>query len=296
MIRGNNRQQIFFNEKYCRHFLTILKDSTEKFDHRFLAYCLMSNHAHLVIYIAENDLPSIMRYINFRYAFWVNRKNDRVGHLFQGRYRSIEVSRDTYLINLCRYVHFNPVEARMVNNVCDYPWSSHRYYLHNTPPKWLDIQPILQAIKNRTGLSYAHFMNQPAERAKWKPAFYLDQNGSVIFDTDIVCDLREQNKERDIAPILSTQDVVTQIVCRHLTVEALALYGASRNHVISKQRTLLITYLLRYTNLTMTEIAKTFQRTMGTLSRQVSQLQESPEKFFPKMILENIKNDLEDAH
>ena len=86
MMRGNNRQNIFFNEEYFKHLLNILQESTQKFDHKILAYCFMTNHIHLVIYIAETNLSSIMWHINFRYVFWANRKNNRIGHLFQCLY------------------------------------------------------------------------------------------------------------------------------------------------------------------------------------------------------------------
>src|SRR3990167_7956469 len=146
MIRGNNRQQIFYGNDYFSHFLELFKEGGEKFDHKILAYCLMSNHAHMIIHVHESSLSNVMKNINFRYARWLNTKQKRIGHLFQGRFRSIEVSSEEYLIYLCRYIHLNPVVAGIVKTAGQYPWSSHQYYVMKEMPTWMDIDLVLSTI------------------------------------------------------------------------------------------------------------------------------------------------------
>jgi REP element-mobilizing transposase RayT len=102
IIRGNDRQEIFFSQEYHERFIKILDDASEKFDHRILTYCLMTNHIHLVVAIHKTKLSEVMQNINYRYARWVNKKRSRIGHLFQGRYRAIQVEDEMYLINLCK--------------------------------------------------------------------------------------------------------------------------------------------------------------------------------------------------
>ena len=296
MMRGNNRQKIFFNEEHYQYFLNILEESVKKFDHEILAYCLMSNHIHLIVHIVESSLSTIMRYINFRYAFWVNRKNDRIGHLFQGRYRSIEVADETYLVNLCRYIHFNPVVASMVESVHHYPWSSHQYYVNQDPVAWVKTNMILEAIQRKTNLNYTNFINCEVEREKWQPALYLGDNGEIVLNKDLVKDLYKAPKNT-VEEIKSSQfidkEVVTQVVCRNLLIGLHQVCGLSRGRAISRKRTLVVRYLLNYTELTMVEIAKLFRRTPGTLSRQLTKLEKNLEASFPSALLEKINIELE---
>ena len=104
MMRGNNRQNIFYVEAYYHYFLKLLSDIAKKFDHKVLAYCLMTNHVHLMLHIKESSLSAIMQNVNFRYARWTNHHRKRIGHLFQACYAAIEVSNESYLIHLCRYI------------------------------------------------------------------------------------------------------------------------------------------------------------------------------------------------
>ena len=161
MIRGNNRQRIFFSAEYFDRFLEIVAQSAEKFDHKILSYCLMSNHVHLLVYIHESSLSQIMQYINFRYARWLNQQQNRIDHLFQGRYRSIEVGNDEYLLNLFRYIHLNPIEARMVKYVGDYPWSSINYYIREHRASWIDADIVILALKNQGIYDCVEFINTP---------------------------------------------------------------------------------------------------------------------------------------
>lgn len=296
MIRGNNRQRIFYGDKYFERFFEILKQSTEKFDHKILACCLMGNHAHLVIHIHEIPLSSVMQNINYRYARWVNRKLKRIGHLFQGRYRSINVNDEIYLINLCRYIHLNPVAAEIVKDVNHYRWSSHQYYISCDPPPWMDISLVTSAIQNKVMLSYADFISRPIEREKWKPGLYISENGEIVINEDVVRQLSQDATAIYSSPLASekflSSDLVSSIVCKNLNVDYSALYGTSKNHKVSKQRILLAYNLMQYSNLKMSDIEKLFQRTKGTLSRQLVQLTANPEHYFPPELLHKIECDL----
>jgi len=296
MLRGNNRQRVFFGKTCFNYFLKLLEESAKKFDHKILAYCLMTNHMHFVIHIHESSLSSVMQYINFRYARWLNHKQKRIGHLFQGRYRALEVQDETYLINLCRYVHLNPVTAKMVTHLDGYLWSSHQYYVENNAPSWMDIYLMQTAIENKTNLNYVEFMYQPIDREKWRPAMHISKTGEILYDKDIVRKLREKtitNIANDsILHEHLSQDEVLTIVCNHLSVQKTVLLGPSRNRTLARQRILLASYLLQHTKINITEIVKLFQRTRSTLSRQLIQLKQSPEKYFSPKLLQNIEYSL----
>ena len=257
----------------------------------------MNNHVHLLINIYESPLSLVMKNINYRYARWMNDKDNRIGHVFQGRFRSISVNDEIYLVNLCRYIHLNPLEAKITDNVNNYPWSSHQYYtnVNNNAPLWLDINFMLLAVKNKTGFGYQDFMQNSVDREKCKSGLYFSETGDIIID-DIV--MKQFNKpisfpreEKKFLP----QDIVASIVCKHLNVEFYELCGSSHNHEISKNRTLLATYWLQYSDIKMSMISKIYQRTHATLSRQLIQLTKNINTHFPSELLFKITEELNAA-
>src|SRR3990172_3746573 len=124
--RGNARAAIFKEDADRELFLEVLQQVVERFNWLCHAYCLMDNHYHLMIETPDGNLTGGMRQLNGVYTQRFNRRHRRVGHVFQGRFRAILVDRDSYLLELCRYVVLNPVRARMVKRVRDYRWSSYR--------------------------------------------------------------------------------------------------------------------------------------------------------------------------
>ena len=127
--RGINKERIFHAKCDYKMYLFILKECKKKF--RFLLYCyaLMPNHIHLVLETAQGgSISKIMQKLNTSYAVYMNKRRNRTGHLFQGRFFSRVVNKDNYLLELSRYVHLNPVKAGLVNKPEDYPWSSYNDY------------------------------------------------------------------------------------------------------------------------------------------------------------------------
>lgn len=124
--RGNARAAIFKADADRELFLEVLRQVTERFNWLCHAYCLMDNHYHLMIETPDGNLAAGMRQLNGVYTQRFNRRHRRVGHVFQGRFKAILVDRDSYLLELCRYVVLNPVRARMARRAGDYRWSSYR--------------------------------------------------------------------------------------------------------------------------------------------------------------------------
>jgi putative transposase len=119
--RGNDRKKIFLNDTDFEKFLEYILKAKEKYDFYLLAYVLMTNHYHFLIKTTKPNLSSIMHYINGSYTTYFNVKRGRTGHLFQGRYKSLVIDADSYFQELTRYIHLNPVRAKMVKNPEDYP-------------------------------------------------------------------------------------------------------------------------------------------------------------------------------
>ena len=143
ILRGNARQDIFFEDQDRYRLYLLLQEGVERFGHRILAFCLMTNHIHLAIQVGNVPLSRILQNLSFRYTRWVNWRQDRVGHLFQGRYKAFVVDAEPYLLELVAYLHLNPVRVGMASDAADYPWSSHRAYLGRELLPWLDSDFVL---------------------------------------------------------------------------------------------------------------------------------------------------------
>ena len=126
LARGVNRDAIFLEDEDFERFLHALALTKEASGCSILAYCLMTNHVHLVIRTGPEPIGTVMKRLGVRYASWFNRKYGRVGHVFQDRFRSLPVEDDEYFVALLRYVWRNPVEAGLVGRPEDYRWSSRR--------------------------------------------------------------------------------------------------------------------------------------------------------------------------
>jgi putative transposase len=141
--RGNERKDIFKSNTDREMFLSYLASAQEKYEAVVHAYCLMSNHYHLMIETPLGNLSQIMKYINSAYTNFFNIKRKRTGHLLQGRYKAILVEADAYAAELSRYIHLNPVRAGMVRSPEEYRWSSYGYYTEGCAPSWLKTEFIL---------------------------------------------------------------------------------------------------------------------------------------------------------
>lgn len=143
MLRGNGGQAIFADDADRQHICDLLAEGVERFGHRIHAYCLMGNHIHLAIEVGDVSLSRIVQNMAFRYARAINRREQRTGHLFQGRFRSIEIDRDAYLLELVRYVHCNPVRAGLATAPEAWRWSGHRTYLGIDKSPWVTTDLVL---------------------------------------------------------------------------------------------------------------------------------------------------------
>ena len=132
MMWGNNRESIFSEDKQKRYFLESLKMQGKDQLIDIVAFCLMDNHVHIVVKANIFDLAKAIKRINIKYAMNFNQKRDRVGHVFQDRFKSETIKDDKYLLQVIRYIHNNPVAAKMVKLPGDYYWSSYNEYMNKS--------------------------------------------------------------------------------------------------------------------------------------------------------------------
>ena len=138
MLRGINRQIIFEDDEDYQNFMGTIKETQEKSGYEVYAYCLMSNHVHLLLKEETEDLGIAFRRIGAIYVYWYNWKYSRRGHLFQARYKSEAVETDSYFLTVLRYIHQNPYKAGIVKNIADYPWTSYGEYIGE--PRNCDVE------------------------------------------------------------------------------------------------------------------------------------------------------------
>lgn len=132
MLRGINQQQIFEEAEDYDKFLDILKECKTICGYQIYAYCLMGNHIHLLVKEGQEPLEQMFKRICGRFVYWYNTKYRRVGHLFQDRFKSEPVDSEKYFFTVARYIHQNPIKAKICKRVEDYPYSSYLEYLNSS--------------------------------------------------------------------------------------------------------------------------------------------------------------------
>lgn len=159
--RGNNRRKIFRSHDDYLRFTSVLDQQKAKLPFYLYAYCLMPNHVHLLIEMQDDPLSRIMQRVLTSYSQYHNRKYKKIGHVFQGRYKSILCQTDRYLGELVRYIHLNPVRAKMVKRPEKYQYSGHRTYIGLDTSGLVDAEPVLRhfgGTKKRAIEMYTRFV------------------------------------------------------------------------------------------------------------------------------------------
>lgn len=229
--RGDRREDIYEGDNDRESFLSILDKVCDTYNWVCHAYCLMSNHYHLLIETPDGNLTRGMRQLNGVYTQTFNRMNGRVGHVFQGRYKAILVEKENYLLELSRYIVLNPVRAGMVASVKDWSWSSYRAATGLAKgPDCLNTEWILAAFAKRKAVAiekYKQFVaegkGQPSPWALLRKQIYLGSEQFVEKMQSLV------DGDKELSEIPSSQ--------RRPTPKSLAEYESSsgdRNTAIIK--------------------------------------------------------------
>ncbi|MBI2358921.1 MAG: transposase [Deltaproteobacteria bacterium] len=158
ITRGNQRQRIFRDDRDREKYLEILSGLKKQFSFRISAYVLMLNHTHLLLQSGEVPLSRIMQRLGSSYTQYFNRRHRQVGHLFQGRYKAILCDKDSYLLELTRYLHLNPVRAKVVKEPGEYKWSSYGGYVRKGQGQpWLDSTEVLEQFSGNVNEARKHY-------------------------------------------------------------------------------------------------------------------------------------------
>ncbi len=196
IIRGNQRQNVFLEEKDFLKYLEFLCDYKDRYGFRVYGYVFMGNHVHLLLETGQAPLSRVLQGINQRFTMYFNWRHGTVGHLFQGRYKAILCDRDAYLLSLVKYLHYNPVRAGMVKRPEEYRWSSHQAYLGLVNDGIVDTDLVLgmfsKGLKRGRRL-YREYMRE--EEKTSKEEFYRTVDQRILGDEEFVERLRERAKD-----------------------------------------------------------------------------------------------------
>ncbi len=186
MVRGVNKQDVFLAEKDHVRYLETLDKVKHEIAVTVLGYCLMSNHAHLLLKEGhDGSISQVMHRIGTSYVRWFNTKYDRVGHLFQGRFLSVPVERDPQFLAVLRYIHRNPVDAGLVFTCLEYPWSSHSAY-EKENKRFPDLTDTSLAIQIAGGLpQLLDYINRPSDDIEYTVDRIMSQETHRVSDDEV---------------------------------------------------------------------------------------------------------------
>lgn len=257
--RGNEQRDIFKSQNDREKFLIYLESATERYGAVIHAYCLMSNHFHLLLETPRANLSEIMRHIVGAYTTYFNIKRKRAGHLFQGRYKAILVEADEYAAELSRYIHLNPVRAGIVALPEEYKWSSYQSYISLVPlPKWLKTEFILGYFGQRGATArkkYKEFVEDLVEKeyeSPLKDAVGATILGSAGFIKEVAAShLKDREEDKNIPALRHFEERPTvSDICKLVESE---IYD---NDKLARQASIYISH--KYSGLRLKAIASMF--------------------------------------
>jgi putative transposase len=279
ILRGNAKEDIFFDAEDRRRFLLFLQESVERFGFRLHGYCLMTNHVHLAIQVGEVPLSRIMQNLSLRYSKWINWRKERIGHLFHGRFKAVMVEADNYLTQLVAYLHLNPVRAQIAQKPEEYPWSSHQAYLGLCHTPWLTTELVLSLFSNRESKAREAFRQFVAGRCyeSHRPEFHgMNSIDSRVFGDDPFSqEVLEKESEKKV--MLTIEDILAaaQESCGVTSDE---LLSPGQGFKISEARALAAWGVLSTNSGTLKELGKKLGRDMTSLSSAAKRLSERARK------------------
>jgi len=239
MNRGANRQRIFFNKKHKNAFLNYIAKTIKIYGIEIHAYCLMDNHYHLVIHTPRCNISEAMKYLNSSYARYLNISEKKDGPVFRGRFKAIVVAEDDYLLALSRYIHRNPLTAKIVADLKKYEWSSYPDYLAiRKKPDWLHLVEIIHRFgKNRFVDHYKQYV-ESENNTNESESFFNNKENSVVLGSD---QFRHQIDEYVKLHSLSAEivgadrilipadiDTITKLVAEYFKISPASIRTSSR--------------------------------------------------------------------
>ncbi len=293
LARGNNKQVIFKDDQDYNVYIIRLKRYHQRYKFILYAYTLMPNHIHLLLETGITPLSKIMQGLQQSYTYYYHKKYKSVGHLFQGRYKAILCQRDTYLLELVRYIHLNPVRVALVHNPDDYRWSSHRAYLGSLNQPFVSKDLIFKMFSEDESVAkkkYWQFIRDGIDKGH-KNALYnvIDQRylGNPEFVERVKQKIRSQEKTEnqkreqtihDRQCLLLIKKIslpeILKIVTETTGVYPESILSNSREQLISRARRLFALVAARQAGISNKSLAEFLGRDASSVSNMIRRIEE----------------------
>jgi putative transposase len=292
MNRGRRSESIFSDKHDYLMFIDLLIEVSEMCNVNVAAYCLMTNHYHILLQTPDGNISRCMRHLNSVYTQRYNRRHGFDGQLFRGRYKSILVCNDSHLLQLVRYIHKNPVKAGVVKDMPDYEWSSYKGYLSYAKKwNWLHKDYIFSMItpKKQGRLKpFIEFM-QKDDSEEVTRLFSLKKLPSFFGPESFITGIKEKYyfkkkncevpESKSLAP---TSDTIISSVCEHYDVSFNELL-ITRRGTLNEPRNIAVYLLRQIRGEKLNKIGELFNikaySTVSSILRRVSSLKKYDKKI-----------------
>ncbi|MEW5794093.1 MAG: transposase [Bacillota bacterium] len=258
LARGNNKQDIFLQESDYYLYLYLLDEYATRSSVTVHAHALLPNHIHLLLQVDTIPVSSLMHVLQQTYTQAFNRKHERVGHLFQGRYKAILVEDDAYLLSLVKYIHMNPVEAGFCSDPSGYLWSSHRHYMYGRGAGKVDTTFVKSVMAEFGGQDIDGYVLLP-----YKP---------LRANTDSL-------RFGSVSPIQTqaspTLDQLLEAVCAVNDLTPSAITGSSKERAIVRTRRLFMYYSVYLAGHRMVDVASYLGKSNGIITIATNSVKEA---------------------
>jgi REP element-mobilizing transposase RayT len=276
--RGNHRQDIFFQHKDRQLLDDIMADALDRTGARIHAYCWMTNHVHLLTQVGDQPLGRLMQRVGTRFSRAIQRNLSTTGHLFENRYHAVLVDVDSYFLELLRYIHLNPVRARIVETPQQYRWSSHRVYLAKTTQPWVHVDfglSLFSKDPERARVLYEAFINDAAAPSRDPMEDVHPKERRVLGDDRFLQKLPLHSTKR---PFGTTLESIAISVCYEAGLSLDAVRSPSRARHLNHARAGIAHRAITQNIATLSQVARYLNRTASALSYAVTRYRTTASK------------------
>jgi len=278
IARGNRQQAIFHGEEDYRKFLDSLDHNVTRYHFHLYAYVLMPNHFHLLLEQERFPLSRLMQVLLTGYARWHNLRYQQIGHLFQGRYRALLCAKESYLLELTRYIHLNPVRAKIVESPELYPWSSYQAYVGRVSGCSVESGVVLGLLARKEAAAqraYEEFVIDALGEAK-KPELYAATEQRFLGDGRFVETSKKRYRQvtgnQALYAVKPPIRKILEIVSEHTGCAAPLVVGRTEGEAEKKARELVAGIARGYFGFSLAEVADSLNRRPNTISVLARQL------------------------
>lgn len=297
ITRGNNRQKTFIDEEDYKIFLDRLRLYKERFKFILYAYVLMPNHVHMLIETGEAPLSRIMQALQFTYTQKFNRRHKKVGHLFQGRYKAILCQKETYLLELIRYIVLNPVRARLVKKPADWCWSSFADLFQSKNEHIVSVDEVLGLFGKQRGMAVKNlqkFINDRLANGH-NESYYKLKDQRILGEYDFANEVvkTSETKSGDFEYYDIDIGGATALVAKHMNIRTEQIHSVTRERIGAKARGVVAYICKVFGGKTVKDVSTYFCKDNAVLSRMIKRVeQEKVENEGFRKLMRRIETDI----